>query len=143
MGHAMKRLVTLCIVLMTAFAAHAVVINGPMIVPGSGIIYNLNPQPPIVSNNQVRYASGTAYMDGYGRPKTCNGQLTLDNARGTRRITCNELRTVAEPLSSSLADDLANLAPAAGGPTRSKSFFRDANLSSDSNTALRTDNHTN
>jgi hypothetical protein len=133
----MNRVLTLAILVIAAApAALAQTINGPATIEGKGIIYNLNPTPPIVSNNRVHYAAGTAYTDSSGRPRICNGILKIEG-RGRSRVQCSAVSQPA-PASNVSADSFSTLSPAAGG-SPSGSLRKDSTLSSDNNASLRTD----
>jgi hypothetical protein len=132
----MKKFLLLAAAAFVAPAAFAQVVNGPAIYPGNGIVYNLNPMPPIVSNYGTQYALGTAYLDARGRPRVCSGYIDVTTSNGAVRAAC---RPLAAPAPSSAAA-LANMAPAAGPVGSAERNLRsDSNLRSDRTSGLRTD----
>jgi hypothetical protein len=137
----MKHFLTAFVFALISTAAVAEVINAPSTAASNRVIYNLNPLPPIVSNNRVQYPAGTAYVDRFGRPQTCNGPLIIDNTGAQTRIICNQPDSTVTTNPPIAANDLADLAPAAGEPV-STSLFRDSNLSSDRKIGLRSDKST-
>jgi hypothetical protein len=134
----MKHFLTTFVFALISTAAVAEVINAPSVTTNGRVIYNLNPMPPIISNNRVQYPAGTAYVDYLGRPQTCSGALIIDNSGARSRIICNQPNMTVNTNPPISANDLANLAPAAGEPV-STSLFRDSNLSSDRKIGLRSD----
>jgi hypothetical protein len=133
----MKCMHAFVIMVTAATPVFAQVISGPAATLDNRVFYNLNPMPPIVSNNRVQYAPGTAYIDGYGRPKVCNGILNMDG-KGRSRVRCEPFIQPASPLSDFTADAYSSLTPAAGGAS-SQHLRRDSNLSSDVAVELRSD----
>lgn len=129
-------LALLILTLTAAPAAFAQTIHGPAAIAGERIIYNLNPAPPILSNNRVLYGAGTAYTDSSGRPRICNGILKIEG-RGKSRVQCTALRE-ASPVPTVSAESFSTLEPAAG-TSLSESLRSDAALSSDNSAGLRTD----
>ncbi len=128
----MKKILTFGI---TAVFASAALAQVPMGAPdGTGIIYSLNPLPPIVSNNQINYPPGAPYVDATGVNRACKTPLVIDHANGNPHAICAD--RAATPAND--AANLANLAPAAGGPQS----LSDRNLSSDGKLGLRTDRAT-
>ncbi len=138
----MKYFLTTFVIVSMSSVAFAEAINAPRSAANGRVIYNLNPMPPIVSNNRVQYPAGTAYIDRSGRPQTCNGPLIIDSTSPRSRIICTQPDITAEANPPLAANDLANLAPAAGEPA-STSLFRDSNLPSDRNAGLRSDRKAN
>ena len=133
----MRHFCALIIYTVASIPAFAQTISGPAITPDNRVIYNLTAIPPVVSNNRVLYSLGTAYTDGYGKLRVCDGILTIEG-RGRSRAQCQSTSAPIAPTPNISAESFSTLAPAAGEP-QSNSLFKDSDLSSDSSKGLQND----